>query len=214
MVTTPFPSVIPDASLGATPLKTSSGVGSISETERLTARLVSGDEAAFREFHELYFDRLYRFLLGVTRGCDQETQETMQHTFLRLVRYVRVFQDEDVFWSWLKAVARSAAQDNGRKHRRYLNLLTKWACFWRRENVTPAPASELPLAVLLDEALQALNAADRELIRAKYVEGYRVADLASRAGVSEKALESRLLRLRRELRARVLEQLRRNNDEQ
>jgi RNA polymerase sigma-70 factor (ECF subfamily) len=199
--------VIPDASLGATPLETSGGVASISETERLTAGLVAGDEASFRQFHSLYFDRLYRFLLGVTRGSDEQTQEAMQQTFLRVVRYARVFRDEEVFWSWLKAVARSAAQDNGRKQRRYLDLLARWACFWRQENEALAASPEPTLGAMLEEALQTLDPSERDLIRAKYVEGHRLADLAIRNGVSEKALESRLLRLRRELRARVLEQL-------
>src|SRR5690348_2963141 len=41
----------------------------------LTRRLASGDEEAFRRFHALYFDRLYRFLLVVSRGQEHEARE-------------------------------------------------------------------------------------------------------------------------------------------
>jgi hypothetical protein len=42
-----------------------------------------------------------------------------------------------------------------------------------------------------------LEPADRDLIEAKYFQGVTVRDLAGELGVTEKALESRLLRLRR-----------------
>ena len=56
-----------------------------------------------------YFDRLYQFLLVVTSGRDDEAQEALQQTLLRVVKYVRAQESEEMFWSWLKAVARSAA---------------------------------------------------------------------------------------------------------
>ena len=43
----------------------------------------------------------------------------------------------------------------------------------------------------------------------KYVAGETVRELSTVAGLSEKAVESRLLRLRRHLRARIMEKLRR-----
>jgi RNA polymerase sigma-70 factor (ECF subfamily) len=95
--------------------------------ELLTRRLAAGEEQAFREFHALYFDRLYHFLLAVTRGQEQEAQEALQETLLRLVRHRRVFAEEEVFWCWLKAVARNAARDGHRKNRRYFAALQDFA---------------------------------------------------------------------------------------
>ena len=37
------------------------------------------------------------------------------------------FESEEVFWSWLKAVARSAARDTNRKQRRYAALLERFS---------------------------------------------------------------------------------------
>src|SRR2546421_10268749 len=96
-------------------------------TTRLTRALAKGDEGAFREFHGLYFDRLYRFLIVVSRGQEHEAQEALQETFLRVCRYARPFETEEAFWSWLKTVARNAARDGGRKQSRYLALLQRFA---------------------------------------------------------------------------------------
>jgi len=61
---------------------------------------------------------------------------------------------------------------------------------------------------LLEESLGELPPEDRVLLENKYLEGDTVRDLSAVAGVSEKAMESRLLRLRRQLRERILAKLR------
>jgi RNA polymerase sigma factor (sigma-70 family) len=61
---------------------------------------------------------------------------------------------------------------------------------------------------LLEESLDELEPQDRRLLENKYVNGETVRDLSAMAGLSEKAVESRLLRLRRRLRARIMEKLR------
>jgi len=79
----------------------------------LTGRLASGDPEAFRQFHAEYFGPLYGFLLVVTQGNSEAAQEALQATLLRVAGRARVFDDPEVFWGWLKAVARNAARDGG-----------------------------------------------------------------------------------------------------
>ncbi|HLP78535.1 MAG TPA: sigma factor-like helix-turn-helix DNA-binding protein, partial [Candidatus Paceibacterota bacterium] len=94
-----------------------------------------------------------------------------------------------------------------RKHRRYLALLERFAC-------SRSHASELEnleeeqLKEILAESLQELPTEDRDLINAKYLQGVAVKDLSVLTGVSDKAIESRLLRIRRQLRERLLKKLR------
>ncbi|HVY68617.1 MAG TPA: hypothetical protein VHH73_01740, partial [Verrucomicrobiae bacterium] len=66
----------------------------------LTRRLAAGEEAAFREFHAQYFDRLYQFLIVVARGQEHEAREALQETLIRVARYARPFADEEAFWCW------------------------------------------------------------------------------------------------------------------
>jgi len=173
----------------------------------LTRRLAAGEEEAFREFHQLYFDRLYQFLLLVARGREDEAQEALQQTLLRVVHHVRTFESEDTFWCWLKVVGRSAARDAGRKQQRYAALLQSFA---RRRNSLALDQPSEPdnrLRDCLDESLDELAPDDRKLIEAKYIEGATIKELSAVADLTEKAVESRLLRARRELRGRILQKL-------
>jgi len=178
------------------------------DTAALTRRLAVGDEAAFREFHARYFERLYYFLLVMTHGQELEAQEALQDTLLRLARYVRSFPTEEAFWGWLKVVARSVVRDAHRKQHRYLTLLQRVALGWAPAPHPSATNADEPLGRLLDEALGGLEAADRRLVEGKYVQGQTVSELARDSGLTEKAVESRLVRLRRCLREQLLLKLR------
>jgi RNA polymerase sigma-70 factor (ECF subfamily) len=176
---------------------------------RLTARLAAGDEAAFREFHDRYFDRLYCFLLVVARGREDEAQEALQQTLLRVVRYAKVFASEEVFWSWLKALARSAARDGGRQRQRYAALLERFSLFVQgRELQDQSAGEEDTLHSLMEETLAALPIEERRLIEGKYLQGETVRELSARTGLTEKAVEARLGRLRQHLRQSLLKKLR------
>ena len=173
----------------------------------LTRRLSSGDEAAFREFHDQYFDRLYHFLLVITHGNEQEAEEALQQTFLRLIRYVRVFESEEIFWSWLKVVARSAARDVNRKEQRYSALLERFASCFRCGEPRSGWGEENRLSVALEESLAQLLPPDRRLLEAKYIEGLTAKELCAQTGSTVKAIESRLERIRRAIRESVLKKI-------
>jgi RNA polymerase sigma-70 factor (ECF subfamily) len=176
-------------------------------TALLTRRLAAGEEAAFREFHAAYFDRLYQFLLVVARGQEHAAREALQETLLRVARHARAFDREEVFWCWLKAVARNAARDGGRKRTRYAAVLERFA----QETTVPAPmpsmVSDHLLGGALEECLDELEALDRQVLAGKYLEGASVLELARTTGLTEKAIESRLARLRRHVRERLLKKL-------
>ena len=171
----------------------------------LTRRLAAADEAAFREFHEKYFDRLFRFLLVITHGQEQDAQEALQQSLLRVVRYIRTFDSEEVFWSWLKALARSAARDGNRKQRRYSALLERFA--FHPKLVTADWSEENRLCAILDESLADLTPGQRRLLESKYIDGATVRELSQQTGLTEKAVESRLDRLRQALRASIIKKL-------
>ncbi len=169
----------------------------------ITRGLAAGDEDAFREFHAVYFDQLYQFLLVVTRGREDEAQEALQQTLLRVLRYARPFDSEEVFWSWLKALARSAARDAGRKQHRYWALLERFTLFRHAEIQAPEGPEADDVRAILEESLEELDPADRRLIEGKYLDGATVKELGAQTGLSDKAVESRLVRLRRQLRERL-----------
>ena len=177
------------------------------DIESLTSRLAAGEETAYSEFHTRYFDRLYQFLLVVSRGREDEAQEALQQTFLRVVRYACVFHSEESFWCWLKTIARSVARDAGRKQQRYWGLLKKFALWAGPGAPNSLVDPDNRLRAELDESLSELAPEDRRLLESKYIDGASVKELSSQTGLTEKAIDSRLVRLRRRLREELLKKL-------
>lgn len=179
----------------------------VSDIRGLTAAMVRGDEGAYREFYHVYFDRLLRYLLVVTAGQEEDAREALQATLLRVVRHIKPFDSGEVFWSWLTVLARSAVVDHHRKQRSYTGLLNR---FFRRapQNFRAAPAEpDTELLSLLEVHLTSLTIEERELIERKYFEKASVFEIAAALGTTEKAIESRLVRVRRKLKELILSHL-------
>jgi len=174
--------------------------------------MVRGEEAAYAQFHELYFDRLWRYLIVVTRGDEDTSRDVLQLALSRVVRYIKVFESETEFWNWLAVLARTAFLDETRKRRRYLAFLDR---FTRHVEVEEMPclrpqAEEL-LGSLLLQHLSRLSPEDRRLLEAKYFECQPVRDIAQRLHTTEKSIESRLSRVRRKLKDAILADLKREH---
>ncbi len=171
----------------------------------LTRRLAAGEEEAFREFHAAYFRRLFRYLIVCTRGNEEAARDALQETLIRVVRHVRRFDDEKAFWDWLTVLARSAAADGGRRRSRYGDLLSRFARWSAPEAVPLRINGEIHEA--LENALKQLRPEDRVLLARKYDEGAAVRAIATENGTTESAVESRLVRIRRQLRSLIFQQL-------
>jgi RNA polymerase sigma-70 factor, ECF subfamily len=181
----------------------------VSDTAELTAAMANGDEAAFARFFELYFNRLLRYLLVVSRGDEIVARDALQDTMTRVARHVRCFEEDQILWDWLTVLARSAARDGGRKQTRYRNLLTR---FFDKSPPDQAAAvsdarSKSRMNSALETALAAIPEEDRNLIEAKYFQGASVRELSRERQLTERAVESRLLRIRRRLRDQMNKEL-------
>ena len=202
--------VISGLNPATTPSPARESASSDAEVVALTAGLVAGDDEAYRALHENYAARLRRYLLVVCRGDEDVVQDALQQTLLRVARHARRFDCEGDLWRWLAALARSAAVDGARRQNRYAAALRRYLGWLRPEPVPVEPADPDPLErldQLLEASLDGLPAPDRELLLARYRQHASIRDLAATAGISEKAMESRLARLRARLRAQLLQQL-------
>jgi RNA polymerase sigma-70 factor (ECF subfamily) len=175
---------------------------------QLTQRMRGGEEAAYREFYDAYYDRLFRYLLVVAAGDLEAAEEALEATLLRVVRYIKVFAAEDVFWSWLTVLARSSFSDRSRKQRRYFAFLDRF----RRHQIIAGPdpgssAADARLLAALERSLAALPEDERQLLESKYFAHRAVRDIAAELETSEKAIESRLVRIRRKLKDALMEDL-------
>ncbi len=160
---------------------------------------------AWRAFYDAYFDRLWRYLLVVAAGNEDAAREALQATLVRVARHVKVFRDESVFWSWLTVLARSAFADEARKRRRYFAFLERFTRQADVENTfgNNGEADER-LRALLEQKVTALPPDERQLIELKYFARRAVREIADAQKTTEKAVESKLSRVRRKLKTAVL----------
>lgn len=164
----------------------------------LTAHMARGDEDAFRAFYDRYFNRLLGYLLVLTRGHEDSAREALQSTMLRIVKHIKRFECEQRFWSWLTVLARTALVDQERKRSRYDAALSRFA----HEHFSVA---ETHLLDCLKQSVASLSADEFALIDKKYFQEQSVAQIASAMDTTEKAVESRLVRIRQKLKKQTLE---------
>lgn len=158
----------------------------------LTRAMAGGDESAYRTFYDAYFQRLSRYLLVVTAGNEDAAREALQATLVRVVRHIKPFADESVFWSWLTVLARSAITDQTRKRRRYLAFLDRFTRHARAQQSVPEDTdAEAQLFSLLDRALEGLPEVERALMEQKVLRAgigprhcHKAPDLGEGSGVA------------------------------
>ena len=168
--------------------------------------MVEGEEMAWRTFYDAYFDRLWRYLLVVAAGNEDAAREALQGTLIRVVRHVKAFETEPAFWSWLAVLARSAFTDETRKCRRYLAFLGRFMRWIEVQQSDNGEADE-HLRALLQRSVAALPADERQLVEDKYFAQRSVREIAEQIQTTEKAVESKLVRIRRKLKDTVLAEL-------
>jgi RNA polymerase sigma-70 factor, ECF subfamily len=179
-----------------------------SDIAALTQRMAEGDEMAWRTFYNSYFDRLWHYLLVVAAGNEDAAREALQATLVRVARHVKIFRDENIFWSWLTVLARSAFSDETKKRRRYFSFLERFTIHAnvQSDSVIENQADER-LQNLLKEKIASLPPDEQKLIEQKYFARRAVREIAEDLQTTEKAVESKLSRVRKKLKDAVLKEL-------
>ena len=204
---------LPDDGAGVQPERTLKSepitVAAALDIQDLTRAVRRGDSDAFSRFYDLYSFRLYKFLLVLARGDENEAREVCQALFIKLAKRCDAFEDERRLWAWLCVLAKNTFVDHCRaRQRRNRFVSLDQLSAEPIGHVTP----EHQLGEILREALAALPPDERELIQAAYVDKRPLRELADQAGQTYKAVESQLARLRRKLKEQLLEELRHENE--
>ena len=163
---------------------------------------------AWRTFYHAYFDRLWRYLLVVAAGHEDAAREALQGTLVRVTRHVKVFHDANTFWSWLTVLARSAFADESKRRRRYFAFLDRFTQHTRVElDGASERQTETRLQGLLERHVALLPPDERNLVEQKYFDHRAVREIANALQTTEKAVESKLSRVRKKLKDAVLAEL-------
>jgi RNA polymerase sigma-70 factor (ECF subfamily) len=186
-------------------------VVSVPDISALTRAVQRGDVEAFSRLYDLYSLRLYKFLLVLLHGNENEAREISQAVFIKLAKRCAVFENEGKFWAWLCVMAKNTFIDHHRTQQR-LNRLVSLNEIPTDSGPSQEEKPEHRLTEILQEVLASLPPEEREFIQAAYIDQRPLRELAEQQGQTYKAVESRLARLRQKIRERLLKHLRHENE--
>jgi RNA polymerase sigma-70 factor (ECF subfamily) len=172
------------------------------QRERALRRAVlAGDEAAWRAWYDESFAGLHAFARWRCAGLGDLADEVVQETWLIAVRRIRDFDpDRGSFASWLHGIAAHLLCNHFRRENRRNG---------RHDRLTTQPATMESAAADLERREEAERVArtlttlpDRyeAVLRAKYLDGQSVQEIASAWNETPKAIESLLTRARQAFR--------------
>jgi len=156
--------------------------------------VLSGDERAWRTWYDEAYPGLYRYVLWRCGGLRDGADEVVQETWLTAVRRVRTFDPgAGSFAAWLRGIAANLLRNHFRRQQR------------RRTRALAEDVADRRSAEAIEQRRQAENVARalaalppryEDVLRAKYLDGHSVADVADARGETVKAVESLLSRAR------------------
>jgi RNA polymerase sigma-70 factor, ECF subfamily len=188
----------------------------ISTDEYLVERMRQGDDKAFEEIVDLYWDRIYSRVLQLLKN-PQDAEEVTQDAFLRAHRGLANFRGDAAFSTWLFQIATNLA------HNRY------WY-WWRRKrdvslsldqtigqdsdttlvDIIPdekdGPGDETltnELTRRVEECLPKLNKKHRDILHLRIKNNMSYEEIAQKLGIRVGTVKSRIARARESLRDKL-----------
>jgi RNA polymerase sigma-70 factor (ECF subfamily) len=168
------------------------------QRERLLRRaVISGDEQAWQSWYEESFDRLYRYVSWRCGGLSDPTDEIVQETWLTAVRRIKDFDPQRApFRVWLRGIAANLIRNHFRKRQRSGLVVQLPDDGSHAAGNGRADRQQRESAENVAASLASLPESAEAVLRAKYLNGQTVDEIADEYGRTPKAVESQLSRAR------------------
>ena len=156
---------------------------------QLVKRSISGDADAFLELMEKNSLAMYKVARGILDN-DEDAADAMQDTILTCFEKIHTLKNPEYFKTWM---IRILINECNKIHRHYKN-------FSRAEELPEVPGQDMSIAEFeFKEMLGMLDESYRIILVLYYVEGFRIADIASILNMNENTVKTRLVRARVQL---------------
>jgi RNA polymerase sigma-70 factor (ECF subfamily) len=161
-------------------------------------RLRGGDQTAFDAVYDAFNQRLFTFLLRLSRRRDV-AEDLLEETWLRLVKHAHRLNENTRLGPWLFTVARNLHVSYVRSRLLEDSATVGLTVFWLSGAERPSPfetTAGRELERRIEHALASLPAASREVLLLVGVAGLDHSDAADVCGITPEALRQRLHRAR------------------
>lgn len=169
----------------------------------LAALALGGRQPAFREFLRRYKAPVYR-LIRSNIGDADEALDLTQETFIAAFAALKRYDPDRPFRLWIARIALNKCRDWTRRQavRAFFRKARPLADAGDISSDAPTPETEAADRAELAQVAQAMSKLPqklRQVLVLRAVEGLSQAEAAEALGVSEKAVETRLYRARKQL---------------
>jgi RNA polymerase sigma-70 factor (ECF subfamily) len=165
----------------------------------LREAVLAGDEFAWRRWYDESCESLYAYLLWRCGGLRDSADELAQEVWMLAIRKLPSFDPvRGSFLSWLRGLGAGLARNHFRRESR------RRAAPLPESLADDASSHHREEAEVVAVALAALPERYESVLRAKYLDGASVAEIAAQWGESAKAVESLLTRAREAFRTAYL----------
>jgi RNA polymerase sigma-70 factor, ECF subfamily len=156
--------------------------------------VLGGNEHAWRTWYAATFDELRGYVLWRCGGRNDMADEVVQETWLEAVRHIRRFNPQKgSFLAWTRGLAGNVLRHHFRQRRR---LAERELQVSRNGSTAVSGTESQDRCERISAALESLPERQEEVLRAKYLEGLSVAEIAAQWNETPKAVESLLSRAR------------------
>jgi RNA polymerase sigma-70 factor, ECF subfamily len=173
----------------------------VQREELLRGAVLAGDERAWQTWYGETFDDVCRYVRWRCGGRHDWADEIVQETWLTAVRRIRRFDPrQGSFLAWLRGIAANLLRNELRRRRKWLQTQPSADGRMREDDCAESEQGERERQERVATALDALPEREEAVLRAKYLEGLSVAEIAAAGGETPKAIESLLSRARQAFR--------------
>jgi len=161
----------------------------VQDEEELVRRAKQGDEAAFAQLYEAYFDKIYRYI-AIRIGDKMEAEDITQQVFLKAIKAISSFRWKGVpFSAWLFRIAHNQVVDYLRKIKKRVSVPLKESLVASGDD--PPEIFDRKLDVeRLSAATKRLTLAQQEVISLRFAAEMPVTQVAGVMGRSEGAVKA------------------------
>lgn len=175
---------------------------------RLVRRIRKGDEAAFRQVFDEYYDRLYRFALA-RAGTDRPAAEDLvQQTMSRAIQSLKSYRGEAQLQTWLFTICRNTIIDWKRKRgldTSSVVLAEDYPGIRAAVESYAAPDRDDPvvrcqnyeLSQIVQVALDHLPKHYGDALEWKYIQGWSILEISNQLNIGQEATQSLLARAKK-----------------
>jgi RNA polymerase sigma-70 factor (ECF subfamily) len=163
----------------------------VQDEQSLVRRAQQQDREAFAELYEVYFDKIYRYIV-LKIGDRTEAEDMTQQVFLKALKSLSLYKWKDVpFSAWLYRIAHNQMVDHFRKLSRRQSCELTEAITPDDPDENPQHQTELKADIEhLVKATRQLTKSQQEVIALRFSSDLPVAEVARLMGKSEGAVKA------------------------